>query len=136
MLEFLQQNMMWAALAVASGGMLVWPMLRGGGRHSISATDATLLINREDAVVVDVRETSEWSAGHIPEARHITLAQLEKRLSELDKFKQRPLIVYCERGNRSLAAVTTLKRAGFERAFSLSGGIAAWSEASLPVTSK
>ena len=135
MFEYLQQNMMWATLAVVSGGMLLWPMLRGG-KNAISPTEATLLINREDAVVVDVRETGEWSSGHIPEARHIALAQLEKHLSELEKFKHRPLIVCCATGSRSQGAVGVLQRAGFERVFNLNGGIGAWAEANLPLTGK
>lgn len=136
MLDFLQQNMMWAALAAVSGGMLLWPMLRGGGKSGVSPTEATLLINREDAVVVDVRETGEWSSSHIPESRHIALAQLEKRVSELEKFRQRPLILCCATGSRSQGAVGILQRAGFERVHNLNGGIAAWAEANLPLTGK
>ena len=99
-------------------------------------TEATLLINREDAVVLDVRETSEWSAGHIPNARHIALGQLDKHLSELEKFKSRPVIICCASGNRSSSACGTLKRAGFERVFNLSGGLGAWTGAGLQVTTK
>jgi rhodanese-related sulfurtransferase len=85
---------------------------------------------------VDVRETHEWSAGHIPDARHIALAQVEKRLSELEKFKGKPLIICCASGNRSSSACRTLKKAGFERVFNLAGGLAAWTDAGLPVTTK
>ena len=133
--EFVQQNIVWVMLAVISGGMLLWQTFRGAG-NSVSITEATLLLNREDAVVVDVRETREWSAGHIPEALHIALAQVEKRLSELEKFKTRPLIICCASGNRSSSACRTLKHAGFERVFNLAGGIGAWTDAGLPVTPK
>ena len=91
---------------------------------------------RRHAVVLDVRETSEWSAGHIPNARHIALGQLDKHLSELEKFKSRPVIICCASGNRSSSACGTLKRAGFERVFNLSGGLGAWTGAGLPVTTK
>jgi len=134
-MDFVQQNIMWVMLAVVSGGMLIVSLIRGGGK-GISVTEATLLINREDAVVVDVRETQEWSSGHIANARHLALGQLDKRLSELEKFKSKPVIVCCASGNRSSSACGTLKRAGFERVFSLSGGIGAWKDAGLPVTSK
>lgn len=134
-MEFIQQNITWVMLAVVSGGMLLFPMLRGGAA-GISVTEATLLINREDAVVVDVRETHEWAAGHIPNSRHISLGQLKDRLSELDKFKEKPVIVYCASGNRSSSACATLTKAGFTRAVNLAGGVAAWSEASLPLTTK
>lgn len=135
-MEFLQQNMMWVALAVTSGALLVWPLLRGTGIDGLSAAGATLLMNREDAVVLDVRETGEWESGHIGGARHITLAQLEKRLSEIEKFKQRPVIVCCASGNRSATAVGQLKKAGFERVFNLTGGLGAWTDAGLPLTKK
>lgn len=135
-MEFVQQNMMWVALAIISGTMLVWPMITGGGAQGLSPAQATLLMNREDAVVIDVRETGEWSSGHIAGARHITLGQLDKRLSEIEKFKGRPIIVCCASGNRSSSACSQLKKAGFDKVYNLSGGISAWLEASLPVTTK
>jgi rhodanese-related sulfurtransferase len=134
-MDFIQQNIMWVMAAVVSGAMLISSFVRGGGK-GISITDATLLINREDALVIDVRETQEWSSGHIPNARHIALGQLDKRVSELEKYKTRPLIVCCASGNRSSTACGTLKKAGFERVFNLSGGIGAWTGAGLPVSTK
>lgn len=134
-MDFVQQNLMWVILATLSGGMLLAQMMRGGG-NNISVADATLKLNREDAVVIDVRETHEWDRGHIPNARHIALGQLGKRIQEVEKFKTRPIIVVCASGNRSSSACGTLKRAGFEQVFNLSGGIGAWSEAGLPVTTK
>jgi len=134
-MEFVQQNIMWVMAAVISGGMLLFTFLRPGGK-GISVTEATLLINREDAVVVDVRETSEWSSGHIPNARHIALGQLTQRIGELEKVKSKPVIVCCASGNRSSTACGSLKKAGFEKVFNLSGGIRAWSDAGLPITAK
>ena len=134
-MDFVQQNIMWVMAAVISGAMLLVSIARSSGK-GISVTEATLLINREDAVVLDVRETSEWSAGHVPNARHIALGQLDKHLSELEKFKSRPVIICCASGNRSSSACGTLKRAGFERVFNLSGGLGAWTGAGLPVTTK
>lgn len=135
MTDFIQQNMTWVMLALVSGGMLIYQTLRGGGA-GISAADATLKLNREDALVLDVRETHEWDRGHIPNARHIALGQLDKRMSEIEKFKGRPLIVVCASGNRSSSACGALKRAGFEQVFNLSGGIGAWTDAGLPTTTK
>ena len=135
-MEFIQQNLMWAGLAAISGGMLLWQMFNGTGGSNISVGDATLLINRQDALVVDVRETAEWSTGHIPNARHIALGHLGKHLSEIEKFKEKPIIVVCASGNRSSSACGTLKRAGFQQVFNLSGGVAAWGDAGLPMTKK
>jgi rhodanese-related sulfurtransferase len=134
-MDFVQQNLMWVIAAIVSGAMLISSFIRGGGK-GISVPEATLLINREDALVLDVRETSEWSTGHIANARHIALGQLAKHLSELEKFKDKPVIVCCASGNRSSTACGTLKRAGFERVFSLNGGIGAWTGAGLPITAK
>jgi rhodanese-related sulfurtransferase len=136
MIEFLQHNWMWASVALVSGGMLLWPMLRGGGAGNLSPASATLLMNREDAVVIDVRETSEWATGHIANARHFALGQLDKHITEIDKLKQTPLIVCCAMGGRGQAAVDKLKKAGFEKVFNLAGGINAWSDAGLPLTKK
>jgi rhodanese-related sulfurtransferase len=133
-MDFVQQNIWLVMLVAVSGGMFIASFIRGG--KGISVTEATLLINREEALVVDVRETSEWSAGHIPNARHIALGQLDKRVGELDKFKGHPLIVCCASGNRSSSACNAFKKAGFERVFNLNGGIRAWSDAGLPVTTK
>jgi rhodanese-related sulfurtransferase len=137
-MEFLQQpqNLMWIALALLSGSMLLWPLITGGGADSLTAAAATLLMNREDALVLDVRETGEWGSGHIAGARHIALGQLEKRLSEIEKFKTRPIIVCCASGNRSTSACGQLKKAGFEKVYNLAGGISGWLEANLPVTTK
>jgi rhodanese-related sulfurtransferase len=128
--------MIWVAIACVSGGMLIWPMIAGGNVANLSPAEATLLMNREDALVLDVRETGEWSSGHITGARHITLAQIDKRLSELDKFKEKPIIVVCATGNRSSSACGQLKKHGFGKVYSLGGGISAWRDASLPLTTK
>ncbi|MCK9381266.1 MAG: rhodanese-like domain-containing protein [Sulfuritalea sp.] len=135
-MEFVQQNMIWVALALVSGGMLLWPLVSGGGAENLTPAQATLLINREDALVLDVRETGEWGSGHIAGARHITLAQLEKRMSELEKFKDRPIIICCATGNRSSSACGKLKKGGFEKVFNLRGGVSGWLEANLPLTTK
>lgn len=135
-MEFLQQNIIWVALAAISGGMLVWPMVSGSTVARVTPGEATLLMNREDALVLDVRETGEWGSGHIQGARHITLGQLEQRISEIEKFKERPVIVCCATGNRSTSACAQLRKHGFTRAVSLGGGISAWLDANLPVTTK
>lgn len=135
-MEFVEQNLIWVALALVSGGMLLWPMVAGGTVARLTPAEATLMMNREDALVLDVRETGEWGSGHIHGARHITLGQLEKRLSELDKFKEKPIIVVCATGNRSSSACGQLKKHGFDKVYSLGGGVSSWVEANLPLTTK
>ena len=136
-LEFVQNNLMLVGVALASGGMLLWQTFgnRLSGLNQVSTAEATRLIN-DDALVLDVREDKEWAEGHIPNARHIPMAQLSKRLVELDKFKAKPIVVNCRSGHRSASVCRTLKKNGFENVHNLAGGILAWEQAGLPVTRK
>ncbi|MCB1938482.1 MAG: rhodanese-like domain-containing protein [Rhodocyclaceae bacterium] len=136
-MEFLQQNWYWAAMAAASGAFLLFETLRQqGGGTSLSSVQATLMINREDAVVLDVREQKEYYQGHIPNAKHIPVAAIDARLKELEPYKQTPVIVCCAVGSRSAGVMAKLKKQGFEKVFNLQGGIAAWQQAGQPVSRK
>lgn len=138
-LTFLQKNpwhMMLFGTAVVTGGMLLWPLvnrLLGAGAAQVGPTEAVQLINRRDALVLDVRDKAEFAAGHIPNARNIPLPELEGRLREIEKFKARPIVVSCQSGARSAGVCGLLRKNGFGEVFSLRGGIGGWVEASLPV---
>ncbi|MBE0613316.1 MAG: rhodanese-like domain-containing protein [Burkholderiales bacterium] len=133
-MKFVMDNIFLVAIALLSGSMLVWPLLRrGAGGPSVSTLEATQMINRQDALMLDVREQAEYAQAHILNARGLPLSQLEARIGDLEKFKDKPLIVYCATDNRSSTAVATLKKRGFSNVFSLSGGFAAWQSAGLPV---
>ncbi|MCW5605753.1 MAG: rhodanese-like domain-containing protein, partial [Burkholderiales bacterium] len=97
---------------------------------------AVQLINRRDAVVIDVRDSGEYAAGHIANARHIPEAQIAERLKELEKFKSRPIVVSCRSGSRAPAVAGILNKNGFGEACALRGGIAAWTQASMPLEKK
>jgi rhodanese-related sulfurtransferase len=132
--QFVRDNLLLFAIAIISGAMLLWPLIRRGtGGPWASTLEATQMINRQDALVIDVREDAEYAKGHIVGARHIPLAQLEARAKELQKFKSKPVITCCESGNRSSAAIATLKKLGFENVYNLAGGYAGWQQAGLPV---
>jgi len=131
--KFFLDNWMLMAIALSSGGMLLWPMLGRGGPGALSADAAVQLMNREKAVVVDVCEPAEYAAGHVRGAKNIPLAKLEGKLADAVKNKATPLILVCQSGARSSRAVAMAKKAGFEKAFSLSGGLSAWRSANLPV---
>lgn len=136
-MEFLQQNWYWAALAVASGGWLLFDVARhSADKSQLSPVEATLLINREDAIVVDVREQAEYAKGHIANSRHIPAGELERRSGELEKFRNQPIILCCATGTRSAAATGTLRKAGFEKVFNLRGGLMEWEKAGQPVSRK
>lgn len=133
-MEFIQQNMFMIAVALISGTMLlVLSVRRPGGHNPLSPTQAIQLINREDALVIDVREQADYVAGHVTDARNIPLANIEERAAELDKFKSSPVIVVCQTGVRSNGACKTLAKLGFAKVHNLEGGIAAWTEAGLPL---
>lgn len=136
-MQFLQDNWMLVALALISGAMLLWNLVgtKVSGVEQADVLKATRLYN-DDALVLDVREDKEYAAGHIPKARHIPLGQLAGRLGELDKFKDKPILVTCRSGSRSAHACRTLKKAGFQTVYNQAGGIIAWERANLPVTTK
>ena len=114
--------------------MLVWPAVRRvGGSASVSTLQATLLMNQQNALVLDVREAAEYEKGHVLAARNIPLGELEARSAELEKHKAKPVIVVCDTGNRSGRAAAALRKKGFEQVFTLGGGIGAWQQAGLPV---
>ncbi|PTD96122.1 rhodanese-like domain-containing protein [Pseudothauera lacus] len=134
-MEFLQQNWHWATLAAVTGGWLLIDTVRAkADKTLLSAVEATMLINREDAVVIDVREQAEFAQGHIPNARHIPFSELESRKNELEKLRGLPLILCCASGARSGNAIATLKKAGFEKLFNLRGGIFEWEKAGQPLS--
>jgi len=134
-LQFVQNNIWLILLVVASGAMLIWPMIssRLQGGSEVGTLEAVQLINRRDALVLDVRDVSEYAAGHIPKAKHIPLAQLEQSMRELEKFKSRPVVVSCRDGMISAKACALLRKNGFNEVVRLKGGIASWEQASLPV---
>jgi rhodanese-related sulfurtransferase len=132
-LKFIQDNLMLVGLAVVTGAMLLWPLISRRGGQQLDSAEAVMKINREDAVVLDVREDAEVAKGRIPNAKHIPLGQLASRLSELEKHKGKPIIVACRSGHRSSGACGILAKNGFENVYNLSGGMIAWEQANLPV---
>lgn len=106
------------------------------GFKEVSPTDAIRHINKDDAVVLDVREDKEYAEGHISNALHIPVGVIDKRLQELEPYKSKPIIVYCRSGDRAARASTILRKQGFESVYKLNGGILAWKAANLPVSKK
>ena len=133
--EFILNNIALVALFVASGIMLVWPELSSlaAGGMQIGTLEATRLMNQGHTLILDVRDAPEFARGHLPKARHIPMQELSKRIEEIGKFKDKPVIVTCGTGGRAAAASRFLKRAGFTAVYQLKGGLAAWQQASLPV---
>ena len=132
-MEFINQNILLISIVVVSGLGLLWPMFARPSGNSVNPGEATLLINREDAIVVDVREADEFAAGHLPDARNIPGSKLAERISEIEKYKDKPVIVCCATGMRSNKACAELKKNGFSRINNLAGGVDAWVGAGYPI---
>jgi rhodanese-related sulfurtransferase len=134
-MSFIQANWLLIAVMIVSGAMLVWPIVQGrlSPIRNIGNLEATRLINSTNAMLVDLRETQEFTGGRLPGAVHIPLSQLDTRGSELARHVGRPVIAYCASGNRSRMAGKALARAGFKDIYNLQGGYRAWKEAGLPV---
>ncbi len=135
MLQFLQDNIWMILIALTSGAMLVWSFLgnRLRGIKEVDHIAATQLINHKNALVLDVREQSEYDSGHVLNSKLIPLGKLNERLGELEKYRDRPIIVVCRSGQRSASACAFLGKKGFAQAHNLSGGIMAWQKAGLPL---
>jgi rhodanese-related sulfurtransferase len=132
-MEFINQNILLVGLVAVSGLSLLWPLLAGSSGNSVSPAEATQLINREDAYIVDVREADEYAVGHLPEAKNIPASKLIERIGELEKFKDKPIILCCAAGMRSGMACAELKKQGFEKPYNLTGGVDAWVGAGYPI---
>lgn len=109
-------------------------MRRGG--HTVSAQQLVDAVNREGAIVVDVRDRKEFEAGHIVAALNIPYSALESRIDELAKYKDKPVIIACRMGQHAGAAGTLLRKRGFQNVSRLAGGMAEWLNQNLPVVRK
>lgn len=132
-MDFINQNILLISLVVVSGLAVLWPLLMRPAGNVVNPGEATTLINREDARIVDVRESGEFADGHLPDALNIPVAKLTERIGELEKFKDKPLIFCCASGMRSNKACAELKKQGFTKLYNLSGGVDAWVGAGYPI---
>ncbi len=132
-MNFIVENWTIMAVALTSGAMLMWPLVKGATGGALSPAGAVQLINRERAVVIDVCDPAEFSAGHVGGARNVPLSQLEQRLPEVVKNKQLPVILVCTSGGRAVRAQGIARKLGYEKAQAMAGGLKSWKEANLPV---
>jgi rhodanese-related sulfurtransferase len=131
-MKFILDNWQLIAIALTSGGFLLWPVLKSSG-GGLTAEAAVQLINREKAVVVDVGDAEEFAAGHVGGSKNIPLNSLEEKLASSVKNKGLPLILVCQSGIRSTRAVAIAKKLGYEQAQSMVGGLKSWRAANLPL---
>ena len=132
-MSFFIENWYLFTLALVSGIALALPALRRAGGGSLSPQNAVQRINREKAVVIDVREPAEFAAGHITNAKNVPLAQFEERLPQVVKNKALPVILVCATSPRAVRAQVLARKLGYDHAEALAGGLQAWRTAGLPV---
>ena len=135
MFEFVKENAIFVGLAIGSGVALLWPLLNRGasGVANVTATEAVMLMSRSKPLILDVRDATEFAAGHIQGAKNIPLAELASRLKEIEKFKDKPVLVHCQRGMRAKSACNILRAQQFSQLNNLQGGLDAWVEAKMPL---
>jgi rhodanese-related sulfurtransferase len=102
------------------------------GISNVEPRQATRLLNTENAIMVDIRSTKDFREGHIANSIHLETTQ--DASSVLDKYRSKPLIVYCNSGNRSIGICGKLHRQGFANVYNLKGGLLAWRKAELPIS--
>ena len=132
-MKFIIDNWYLIFVALASGSMLLWPVLKNASGGSLTPARAVQLINRGKAVVIDVCEAEEFATGHVTGAKNVPVSQLEERLPTVIKNKALPVVLVCASGARANRAVDIAKKLGYDNAQALAGGMKAWREASLPV---
>lgn len=126
---------LWLALVVVIA-LLVFEEKKGSvkGVKKITPQAAINLMNHENAQVVDVRAEANFKAGHLVGAINIPLADLEKNIKKLTKYKSKPVILVCNAGQSSLKAGLLLIKQGITTVYSLTGGITGWQKAGLPLS--
>jgi rhodanese-related sulfurtransferase len=134
--EFAKDQMLLSGLWVALVAMLIYsfvsPLLSKTKR--VNNHEATLLINKEDAIVLDIRATKDFKAGHIIDSRQLKPEEVrEGNFTKLEKNKEQPIIIVCAMGNLAAGTATKMVKSGFSKVYVLAGGMNAWQGASLPV---
>jgi len=134
--EFVTNHWLLFAALVVITVMLVSNLTSsiGAAGRQLNPSQAVRLINREGAVVLDVREAKEFGAGHIVSAINVPESKLTERLKEIDHYRDQPVLLCCGTGMVAGRAGGALKKHGFSKLFALKGGIAAWQQENLPLT--
>ena len=130
------ENLLFIITAVVSGALLLWPLVTQRGIKEIDTRIAIQLINQQDAVILDVRDDSEYANGHLPNSKHIPSEKIEERWVELQKFREKPIVMVYRSGIRSNQPSLILRKNGFAQVFNLMGGIDTWKRANLPIVKR
>ena len=133
-IEFLAQQWILVAALVAVAAMLFMHETRKGGA-AVSPQQAINMVNSEGGVFIDLRDAADYKQGHIVDALHIPTAKLEARMAELEKFRDKPIVLVCKMGQSAGGAGKQLKAGGYEKVYKMNGGMMEWSNLQLPTVS-
>lgn len=136
LIEFIGNHWILVSALVAISVLLAQNLIVGGGKFVIDPPAMVELINRQDAVVVDVRPIADFVQGHILNAINVPLNGFSKQIEQLRKYQERPIVIHCRSGAQSGQACRDLRKQGFQQVYDLRGGILAWQSANLPLTKK
>jgi rhodanese-related sulfurtransferase len=129
-----EHSIMVPALAVLTVAILYTEFSRlTSGFKAVDPAGLTALINRQDALLVDVSASGEFEKGHIAGAKNVQMSQFDADNKVLAKVRELPVAVVCRSGTSSAEAARKLAKAGFSQVFWLDGGLAAWQQANLPL---
>ena len=106
------------------------------GGKKIEPNELTQLVNKESAILIDLRKKEDYENGHIMTALNYPHQEFDNQMHELEKFKDRPIILVCDMGRNSANIGEKLKKAEFEKTFRLNGGMMTWTQENLPVVQK
>lgn len=137
-IEFVGNHTLLIVAFFATLGMLIYTeyMRITSASSTLSPYDATQRMNTGESLFLDVRDESEYKQGHLLNARSMPVNKLAERMHELEKYKEKDIVVYCDNGMRTSRALAKLKKSGFTQLGSLEGGLKAWEKANLPTVSK
>jgi rhodanese-related sulfurtransferase len=133
-LEFLAEQWLLTAALLAVIIMLLMHETRKSG-PSLSPQQAITLVNREQGVFLDLRDAAAFKQGHIVDALHIPATKLGDRMAELEKYRDKPIVLVCKMGQQSGSAGKQLKAGGFDKVYKMSGGMMEWGNLQLPTVS-
>ena len=127
------ENIFLVGLIIISGVLLFFPKVLSRDNKELGSKEVTLLINREPAMLVDVRSEADFRAGHITNAINIPLDQIEVQINKITSNSKKNIIVYCQKGVRSAQAFRLLNKLGLPKLYTIEGGLDAWLKNNLPI---
>ncbi len=131
-IEFLTQQWILVAALLSTAALLVFHESRKAG-PSATPQQAINLVNKDQGVFLDLRDAGEFGEGHIAESLHIPSTKMASRLAELEKYKDRPIVLVCKMGQTSGGVAKQLRAAGYDRVYRMTGGMMEWTNLQLPI---